>query len=85
MSNKERIYVNCKTRDNKPFFTNDSKYYDGSVLAIFPKKDIDINLAIGMLNSVNWSDLGFIVGGRLCFTQKSLENTNLPNNFTIFV
>lgn len=82
-SDAERIYVNCKTRDTKPFFTNSCKYYDGSVLAIFPKTKIDINLAIDMLNSVNWDDLGFKVGGRLCFTQKSLENVNLPSNFEI--
>lgn len=82
-SESERIYVNCKTRDKNPFFTDDCKYYDGSVLAIFPKKKIDINLAIEMLNSVDWNDLGFKVGGRLCFTQKSLENVNLPSSFEV--
>jgi len=80
-SEKERIYVNCKTRDLKPFYTHEGKFYDGSVLAIFPKKDMDIKLAIEMLNNVDWNELGFKVGGRLCFTQKSLENTYLPNSF----
>jgi adenine-specific DNA-methyltransferase len=80
-SEKERIYVNCKTRDLKPFFTHDGKYYDGSVLAIFPKKNIDIDKAINFLNNVDWNELGFKVGGRLCFTQKSLENTYLPDMF----
>lgn len=80
-SNSERIYVNCKTRDSKPFFTNMCKYYDGSVLAIFPKSNIDINKAIEYLNNVDWNELGFKVGGRLCFTQKSLENIYLPDNF----
>ena len=78
-SDSNRIYVNCKTRDSKPFFTHDCKYYDGSVLAIFPKIDMNINKAIDYLNSVDWSELGFKVGGRLCFTQKSLENIYLPN------
>ena len=78
-SSENRIYVNCKTRDQKPFFTNDCKYYDGSVLAIFPKVDIDINKSIEILNNIDWDELGFKVGGRLCFTQKSLENTYLPN------
>ena len=82
-SNENRIYVNCKTRDKKPFFTNECKYYDGSILAIFPKVDIDICLAIDMLNDVNWDELGFKVGGRLCFSQKALENTYLSNNFSI--
>lgn len=80
-SNLDRIYVNCKTRDSKPFFTNDCKYYDGSVLAIFPKVDINLNIAIDYLNKVDWHELGFKVGGRLCFTQKSLENIYLPEIF----
>lgn len=80
-SNIERIYVNCKTRDKKPFFTHNCKYYDGSVLAIFPKKNIDIDKAIELLNNVDWNDLGFMIGERLCFSQKALENTQLPNEF----
>lgn len=83
-SSQERIYVNCKTRDNNPFFTNNCKYYDGSILAIFPKKEIDINKSIELLNQVDWNELGFKVGGRLCFTQKSLENVYLPDHFKIF-
>lgn len=80
-SNSERIYVNCKTRNPKPFFKHDCKYYDGSVLAIFPKIDLDIDKAINYLNNVNWNELGFKVGGRLCFTQKSLQNVYLPDDF----
>jgi adenine-specific DNA-methyltransferase len=83
-SNVDRIYVNCKTRDQKPFFTHECKSYDGSVLAIFPKVNIDIEHMVELLNSVDWDDLGFKVGGRLCFTQKSLENTFLPENFKKF-
>lgn len=80
-SDSDRIYVNCKTRDMKPFFTNDCKYYDGSVLAIFPKVDMDIERAVEMLNEVDWDELGFKVGGRLVFSQKALENTFLPEEF----
>jgi adenine-specific DNA-methyltransferase len=80
-SNSERIYVNCKTRDNNPFFTNECKNYDGSILAIFPKKKINIEQVVNDLNSVDWDDLGFKVGGRLVFSQKSLENTYLPDFF----
>lgn len=82
-SDSDRIYVNCKTRNNKPFFTHDCKYYDGSVLAIFPKIDMDINEMLDLLNDVDWDELGFKVGGRFCFTQRSLENTYLPNTFKI--
>jgi len=80
-SSSDRIYVNCKTRDPKPFFLNEHKYYDGSVLAIFPKLNIDPKRATDFLNDVNWNELGFRVGGRLCFTQKSLENVYLPDSF----
>jgi adenine-specific DNA-methyltransferase len=81
-SDSDRIYVNCKTRDTKPFFTHECKYYDGSVLAIFPKRNIDINKSIELLNNVDWDELGFLVGGRLCFSQKSLENSYLPHEFS---
>jgi adenine-specific DNA-methyltransferase len=37
ISTKKRIYVNAKTRAEKPFFVHECKHYDGSVLAIFPK------------------------------------------------
>jgi adenine-specific DNA-methyltransferase len=33
--NSDRIYVNCKTRDNKPFLLNENKYYDGIGIAFF--------------------------------------------------
>lgn len=84
-SEENRIYVNCKTRDMKPFFINDCKNYDGSVLAIFPKFDMDLNKVVEMLNLVNWDELGFKIGGRLCFSQRSLENTLLPNSFKKFL
>jgi hypothetical protein len=50
-------------------------------LAIFPKVDIDMSKAVDFLNEVDWCELGFKVGGRLCFTQKSLENVYLPDYF----
>ena len=80
-SNSERIYVNCKTRDQKPFFTHECKNYDGSVLALFPKSKMNLDKMVDLLNMVDWNDLGFKVGGRLCFNQKSLENTLLPDVF----
>ena len=83
-SNQERIYVNCKTRDMKPFFTHESKDYDGAILGIFPKYEIDIDKARQMLNKVDWDDLGFKIGGRLFFSQKALENCYLPEEFSTF-
>ncbi len=73
-----RIYVNCKTRNLKPFFTHSSKEYDGSVLALFPKDpNRDVEKAVYALNEIDWNSLGFACGGRLLFTQQSLENAPL--------
>ena len=77
----ERIYVNCKTRHNAPFFLHPCKNFDGSVLGIFPKRPMDIQLACDALNRIDWSDLGFRYGGRLMFSQRALENTLLPEEF----
>ena len=70
----ERIYVNCKTRNTKPFFISEDTAYDGSVLALFPKTKMDLDKAANRLNKVDWSELGFVCDGRLIFSQKSLQN-----------
>jgi adenine-specific DNA-methyltransferase len=81
-SDENRIYLNCKTRNISPFFMNDSKDYDGSVLAIFPKnKMIDLEKCMKIFNEeINWFELGFKKGGRYIFSQKSLENIKLPSS-----
>lgn len=85
ISDKKRIYVNAKTRNKNPFFTNDCRNYDGSILALFPhNQDLNIETLKDMLNQVNWFELGFICDGRFLFSQKSLENTMLPNDFADF-
>ena len=70
----DRIYVNGKTRNEKPFFISDEVAYDGSVLALFPKSGVNLGQAVATLNSVDWEKLGFVCDGRLLFTQRSLEN-----------
>lgn len=80
-SDQERIYVNCLTRVPQPFFYHECKGYESAVLAIFPKFDFDLDLAIKLLNEVDWEDLGFKNGGRFHFSQKSLENCLLPESF----
>lgn len=62
-SDKPRIYVNTKTRIKKPFFINNCKAYDGSVLAIFPKFEVsneELQEICECLNRTNWEELGFI-------------------------
>lgn len=85
-SDLKRIYVNTKTRNKKPFFLNDSTYYDGSILAIFPKnQSIDLQDVCNELNAVNWGELGFVCDGRYLFSQKSLENSILPKEFLKYI
>jgi adenine-specific DNA-methyltransferase len=78
-----RIYVNGRTRNKRPFFKHPCKAYDGSILALFPKMEMDIDRAIELLNdTVPWEELGFIVDGRYLFTQRSLATLRLPETFT---
>lgn len=87
-SSLPRIYVNTKTRNKNPFFLNDSNAYDGSILAVFPKFTCNQEQLIfikNLLNSVDWNDLGFITDNRFIFSQSSLENTLLPEEFNTFL
>ena len=82
ISNKNRIYVNVKTRNSMPFFTHSCRNYDGTILALFPKnQSISVLKLVEKLNMVDWEELGFICQGRYIFSQKSLENTILPTIF----
>lgn len=78
-SDKDRIYVNAKTRKENPFFVHSCKNYDGSILALFPKKEMDVAKVSDILNEIDWEDLGFKVGGRFVFNQKSLENIKISS------
>lgn len=80
-SELKRVYVNCKTRNDKPFFTHECRDYDGSVLAVFIKGQESEEEVKDKLNAVNWDELGFKVGGRYMFTQRSLEEILLPKGF----
>lgn len=74
-----KIYVNGRTRDPQPFFTNESGWFDGSILALVPKENnpYSIEQLITFLNNNNWEEQGFKVGGRLMFGQRSLSNAYL--------
>jgi type II DNA modification enzyme (methyltransferase) len=81
---KSRIYVNCKTRKSKPFFLSSCYRWDGSILALFPKINLNLGKAVEILNSINWNELGFATGGRFIFSQKSLQEALIDQNIYQF-
>tara|TARA_R110000824_G_scaffold52075_1_gene144790 strand:- start:4024 stop:5259 length:1236 start_codon:yes stop_codon:yes gene_type:complete len=73
-----RFYVNAKTRIENPFFYNECKNYDGSVLAIFPKDDkMNLKNVIEVFNNIDWVTLSVKVGNRFIFKQKVIKNCYL--------
>lgn len=85
-SDEPRIYLNTKTRNPRPFFIHETKAYDGSILAIFPRfKGVDLNEICELLNNTNWQELGFVCDGRFIFSQRSLECTLLDTRFKKFL
>ena len=81
-NDKPRVYVNCKTRIERPFFTHPCNNFDGSVLAIFPKDEtVDIQMFADKLNGLDWETLGFKCDGRYLFAQKTLEDLPIPDDF----
>jgi len=82
VSDAPRLYVNQKTRNPRPFFLNDCRNYDGSVLALFPhRRDADLERLCDLLNDVDWAELGFVCDGRFLFAQRSLAQALLPEDF----
>ena len=64
----------------RPFFTSNHNAYEGSILAIFPKYEVNLEKCCNYLNSLNWNELGFKCGNRFIFNQKSLENCLIPSD-----
>lgn len=90
ISEHPRIYVNGRTRKPEPFFLHDCLSFDGSILALFPKKRHiarrDLIECTMMLNQeVDWQQLGFVCDGRFIFTQRSLQNCLLPDKFSRYL
>lgn len=80
-SDLPRVYVNSKTRNQKPFFTHESDAYSGSILGIFIHTEHSPEQVAEALNKLNWEELGFFSEGRFAFTQRALQNILLPSNF----
>ena len=82
ISERPRIYVNCKTRSPDPFFLHPCRNFDGAILALFPHDPAaDLEKLRAMLNLVDWAELGFVCDGRYLFAQRSLQQALLPESF----
>ena len=71
------IYVNAKTRVQKPFFIDNCSYYDGSMLALYPKhEDIDLAYWCDKLNNstTEMEKQGLYVNNKFMFTVKTLSD-----------
>lgn len=85
ISDAPRVYVNGKTRNPRPFFIHPCRQYDGAILGLFPhRRDADVARLAIMLNDVNWEELGFVCDGRYLFSQRSLEQVLLPEDFAAY-
>ena len=82
LSDRPRLYVNCKTRSPRPFFLHPCNNFDGAILALFPHDEgANLEELCAMLNAVDWAELGFVCDGRYLFAQRSLQQALLPEIF----
>lgn len=70
------IYVNAKTREQKPFFVGDRGYYDGSILALYPKEELDLYFWCDLLNDSveEFKAQGLYVNNKYNFSIKTLSD-----------
>jgi adenine-specific DNA-methyltransferase len=80
-----RIYVNCKTLTSNPFFTHPCRDWDGAILAIFPRFQVQsLQSIVDAFNAVDWNDIGFMWHGKYVFASGRLTNSLLPPTFEQF-
>jgi adenine-specific DNA-methyltransferase len=73
------IYVNSKTRDQKPFFVDDIGYFDGSMLCLIPKIELDLKEWCNILNNSKdeFERQNMYTNNKYSFTVGSLLNLKL--------
>lgn len=90
-SSPRRIYTFAKTRNEKPFFIDDTAtYFGGGLLALFPlDNNIDMDQALEVLNSSTFRQVcesfGLTTANKVSFQPKTLESVPFPNigEFTV--
>ena len=79
-TNKNYIYVNQRTRNKSPFYIHKSCFFDGTVLALIPKKDINLDFWCNLLNNnfKLFEQQGLLLCNKYMFNKKKLENFKIP-------
>lgn len=79
-TNKNYIYVNQRTRSKSPFYIHKSCFFDGTVLALIPKKDINLETWCNLLNNncKLFEQQGLLLCNKYMFNKKKLENLKIP-------
>ena len=76
----QALYVNAKTRKEKPFFIDDIGYFDGSILCLVPKhKDLDLIHWCDKLNSSKkeFKSQNMYVNNKYIFSVRALSDLKL--------
>jgi len=70
------IFVNAKTRVDKPFYVDYLDYFDGAVIALIPNCDLDLDKWCDKLNNSKdlFREQGVYVNNRYLFTVKNLQD-----------
>jgi adenine-specific DNA-methyltransferase len=74
---KDCIYCATLTRKNPVFTKGTVSYFDGSLLCLFPKSEIQLDTYLQYLNSDKFLK-NFLYAGRYKVGQKSLSDCHLP-------
>lgn len=79
-TNQNYIYVNQRTRSKSPFYIHKSCFFDGTVLALIPKKNIKLHFWCNLLNNNYklFEQQGLLLCNKYMLSKKKLENFKIP-------
>jgi adenine-specific DNA-methyltransferase len=79
-NDKDCIFVNQRTRCKFPFFIDRNNLFDGSLLCLIPKMNVDLNEWINILNNNKeiFESHGLLINNKYMFNKIKLENIKIP-------
>lgn len=80
-TSKNYIYVNQRTRNSSPFYIHKSCFFDGTVIALIPKQDINLEYWCNLLNNNSklFEIQGLLLNNKYMFSKNKLENFKIPS------